>query len=46
MRRGTPALVVQALEASRPILQRLGFRTVGEIRILLDTLESEAAAPA
>lgn len=34
--RGTPALVTQAGAMSRPILQRLGFREVCEIRILLD----------
>ena len=34
--RGTPALVTQAGAMSRPILERLGFRTVAEITILLD----------
>jgi predicted N-acetyltransferase YhbS len=34
--RGTPALVVQAGQMSRPILERLGFRTVCEGRVLLD----------
>jgi hypothetical protein len=34
--RGTPALVVQAGRMSRPILDRLGFRTVCEIRTFLD----------
>jgi GNAT superfamily N-acetyltransferase len=34
--RGTPALVTQASPMSRPILARLGFREVCEIRILLD----------
>jgi hypothetical protein len=33
---GTPALVVQAGAMSRPILERLGFRAVSEMRILLD----------
>ena len=37
-RRGTPAVVTQAGSMSRPILERLGFRTVGEIRILLDEI--------
>ena len=37
VQRGTPALVTQASPMSRPILQRLGFREVCEIRILLDT---------
>ena len=40
--RGTPALVVQAGKMSRPILERLGFRTVCEGRVLLD--ESGAGA--
>jgi hypothetical protein len=34
--RGTPALVTQAGPMSRPILARLGFREVCEIRILVD----------
>jgi predicted N-acetyltransferase YhbS len=34
--RGTPALVTQAGKMSRPILERLGFRTVCEIQGLLD----------
>ncbi len=34
--RGAPALVTQASPMSRPILARLGFREVCEIRILLD----------
>jgi predicted N-acetyltransferase YhbS len=34
--RGTPALVTQAGHMSRPILERLGFRTVCEVRGLLD----------
>jgi predicted N-acetyltransferase YhbS len=34
--RGTPALVTQAGKMSRPILERLGFRTVCEIRPFLD----------
>jgi GNAT superfamily N-acetyltransferase len=36
VRRGTPALVVQAGEMSRPILERLGFQLVSELRVLLD----------
>jgi GNAT superfamily N-acetyltransferase len=36
VRRGTPALITQAGAMSRPILQRLGFRQVAEIRILVD----------
>lgn len=34
--RGTPALVTQAGAMSKPILERLGFRAVAEITILLD----------
>lgn len=37
--RGTPALVTQAGAMSRPILRRLGFTEVAEIRILLDHAE-------
>lgn len=36
--RGTPALVVQAGPLSRPILERLGFQLLGEIRLLVDRL--------
>jgi hypothetical protein len=35
-RRGKPALVTQAGRMSRPILRRLGFQEVAEIRILRD----------
>lgn len=34
--RGTPALVIQAGAMSLPILERLGFQSVGDIEILLD----------
>ena len=37
--RGTPVLVTQAGPMSRPILARLGFREVCEIRILLDEFD-------
>jgi predicted N-acetyltransferase YhbS len=37
---GAPALVTQAQEASRPILERLGFRTAGSILVLIDRLAS------
>jgi GNAT superfamily N-acetyltransferase len=37
--RGTPVLVTQAGPMSRPILGRLGFREVCEIRILVDGLD-------
>jgi hypothetical protein len=36
--RGTPRLVVQAGPMSRPILERAGFRKLGEIRLLVDRL--------
>jgi hypothetical protein len=36
--RGTPVLVVQAGAMSRPILERLGFKTVARVRILVDRL--------
>lgn len=36
--RGTPRLVVQAGPMSRPILERLGFEKLGEIRLLVDKL--------
>jgi hypothetical protein len=42
---GKPALVTQAGAMSRPILQRLGFREVCEIRILLDKLAPREPAP-
>jgi hypothetical protein len=42
--RGTPVLITQASPMSRPILARLGFREVCEIRILLDDFGSESAA--
>ena len=37
--RGTPLLVTQAGRMSRPILERLGFRPVCKIRILVDRFE-------
>jgi hypothetical protein len=38
LRRGTPALVVQAGAMSRPILEGLGFQLVSELRVLVDDL--------
>ena len=38
--RGTPVLVTQAGPMSRPILGRLGFRELCEIRILVDRFEA------
>jgi GNAT superfamily N-acetyltransferase len=37
MRRGTPALVVQAGRMSKPILERLGFQTICEVHTLVDS---------
>ena len=39
VKRGTPALVVQAGAMSRPILERLGFELVSDLRVLVDQLE-------
>ncbi len=39
VQRGTPLLVTQASPLSRPILARLGFREVCEIRALVDRLD-------
>ena len=36
--RGTPALTVQAGRMSRPILERLGFRDVGQAHLYVDTV--------
>jgi GNAT superfamily N-acetyltransferase len=36
VRRGTPALLVGAGKMSRPILERLGFTPVAEVRLLVD----------
>ena len=36
VRRGTPALAVQAGENSRPILERLGFQTIGTLHAVTD----------
>jgi GNAT superfamily N-acetyltransferase len=37
--RGIPALTVEAVSTSRPILERLGFTTVGWLDVLLDQFE-------
>jgi GNAT superfamily N-acetyltransferase len=39
VRRGTPALVVQAGSMSRPILERLGFERVAWVRVMVDRFE-------
>jgi hypothetical protein len=36
--RGTPRLVVSAGAMSAPILERLGFEPIGQVRLLRDTL--------
>ena len=36
--RGAPTLLVQAVAESRPILERLGFARLGEIRLFVDDL--------
>ena len=41
--RGTPVLVTQAGPMSQPILARLGFRALCEIRILVDRFDGAAA---
>jgi hypothetical protein len=41
--RGTATLVTQAGRMSQPILERLGFRAICEIRILLDEFEARGA---
>jgi hypothetical protein len=38
--RGTPALTVQAGRMSKPIVERLGFVPVGEVRVYVDALDS------
>jgi GNAT superfamily N-acetyltransferase len=45
VQRGTPALTVQAGRMSMPILIKLGFRPVGEIRVYADDLEGPATSP-
>jgi predicted GNAT family acetyltransferase len=40
---GAPLLAVQAGKQSRPILERLGFDTLGEIRVYIDARVSELA---
>lgn len=42
VRRGTPALITQAGTMSKPILTRLGFEQVAEIRVYLDQPEGPA----
>jgi GNAT superfamily N-acetyltransferase len=44
--RGTPVLVTQASPMSRPILARLGFRELCEIRILVDRFGETAQSGA
>ena len=42
--RGTPLLVVQAGEMSAPVLDKLGFRRHGEIRLFVDQLRGQPRA--
>jgi Acetyltransferase (GNAT) domain len=39
--RGTPALTVQAGRMSKPIVERLGFVSVGDVRLYVDEFESQ-----
>lgn len=43
--RGTPVLTVQAGPLSQPILERLGFRTVGTIRVYRDDVLAASYRP-
>jgi GNAT superfamily N-acetyltransferase/glutaredoxin len=43
--RGTPALLTQAGSMSRPILERLGFRRVGAITMLVDDFGATNGSP-
>jgi hypothetical protein len=43
--RKTPILVTQAGRMSRPILARLGFRPVAQVRIFLDEMKDDEAPP-
>jgi hypothetical protein len=43
VRNGTPALFTQAGAMSRPVLEGVGFRKVGEIHLLLDEFDGPAA---
>lgn len=43
---GAPALVTQAQDASRPILERIGFKTAGSITVFVDHLRGESCARA
>jgi GNAT superfamily N-acetyltransferase len=38
--RGTPALITQGGAMSRPILERLGFKRVGEVHMLMDVFSA------
>jgi hypothetical protein len=42
--RGTPALAIQAGSMSRPILERLGFQSVGVVEVLDDDFSSSRAS--
>jgi hypothetical protein len=40
VRRGKPTLLVGAGKMSRPILERLGFATLAELHVLVDSASS------
>jgi hypothetical protein len=39
VRRGSPALTVQAGRMSRPVLAKLGFALVGQVRLYVDEVD-------
>jgi hypothetical protein len=41
---GTPVLITQGGSMSRPVLERLGFERVGEVRMLVDRFSQRGAA--
>ena len=45
VKRGTPALITQGGSMSRPILQQLGFETVGHVHSLLDEFDCHTPEP-
>jgi len=44
VQRGAPALTVQAGRMSRPILERLGFQLIEEVRVFVDDVSSSPAS--
>jgi hypothetical protein len=43
--RGTPALTVQAGRMSKPIVEKLGFREVGQVRVYVDDVITSVCSP-